>query len=230
MKVWYGIVKRSVSALLSVSVATVSMWGADAPVFGTVVFAERAHVGQAGVSAGTTLFSGDVLNTEEAGGAQVRAGAARLQLAPVSRVAWGSESGTPAATLMAGTATFSTAKSRAFVLRMATATVRAKSDEPTIGSVTYVNARELNVSCTRGTLVFAVDDDTMEVASGSAYHVILDPDMGMPAPGKDPANAWGSQKPKKSGKNKFIFFWLFGGAAVAGAVGVILALESADKP
>jgi hypothetical protein len=47
---------------------------------GTVVYADRAHVGAGKASVGATVFSGDKLSTEQSGGVQVRASAARLLL------------------------------------------------------------------------------------------------------------------------------------------------------
>jgi hypothetical protein len=220
------------SIVLSLSLAATPICGVPAPAFGTILFADRAHVGTAAASIGTTILNGDSLHTEELGSLQVRAGAARLLLSASSRVTWSAEAEAPAATLTAGTATFSTADSKAFALRMATAVIRPKGDEPTVGSVTFLNPKELTVQCSRGVLVLAVDDDTLEISGGTAYHVILDPDPSMAAAAaKDPTNAWGSnQKPKKSGKNRFIFFWIFGGAAVAALLARHFAVESPDRP
>lgn len=219
------------SIALSLALAGLPIQAASVPAFGMIVSADRAHVGTAVASVGTTVLAGDSLNTEELGSIQVRAGAARLLLSASSRVTWGAEAGGPAATLNAGTATFFTVES-AFALRMATAVIRPKGDEATIGSVTYLNPKELTVQCTRGTLVLAVEDDTLEILAGTAAHVILDPDPSMAAAAaKDPKNAWGSnQQPKKSGKNRFIFFWIFGGAALATWLGIHFAMESPDKP
>lgn len=226
------LISRSLSVVLSLSLVGMPMRAAPVPVFGTIVSADRAHVGSAAASVGTTVLAGDNLNTEELGSIQVRAGAARLLLSASSRVTWGVETGAPAATLHGGTATFSTADSKAFALRMATAVIRPKGDEATIGMVTFLNPKELTVQCSRGTLILAVEDDTLEILAGTAAHVILDPDPGMgAAAAKDPKNAWGSnQQPKKSGKNRFIFFWIFGGVALATWLGIHFAMESPEKP
>ena len=69
------------AAVLSVTLATVPLMGAPtATVLGTVVTAERAHVGDGIASIGTTVFGGDRLSTEDQGRVQIRAGAARLLL------------------------------------------------------------------------------------------------------------------------------------------------------
>jgi hypothetical protein len=69
------------AAVLSVTLATAPLMGAPkATVLGTVVTAERAHVGDGIASIGTTVFGGDRLSTEDQGSVQIRAGAARLLL------------------------------------------------------------------------------------------------------------------------------------------------------
>jgi hypothetical protein len=169
-----------------------------------------------------------------AGSLQVRAGAARLVLTASSRLVWGVEDGSPSATLTGGTAAFSTAGAKAFVLHVGTATFKPQGDEPTVANVTYVNAKELVVRCSRGAVLIAVEDDVRVVSEGTAYHVLLDPvaapaaAAGVPAP---PApGSWGQNRPPiKAGKSKFIWYAI----AFTGIVTFFVlyeALESPDKP
>lgn len=221
------LLKISSAVTLSFSLLITSISGAPAAGFGTVVSAEQAHVGRAAASVGTTIFSGDSLDTEKLGSLQVRAGAARLMLSGSSRVTWGAEASMPAATLTAGTATFSTANSKAFALRVATAVIRPKGEEPTIGSVAVLNPKELTVRCSRGALTLTVVDDTLEIPEGTAYHIVLDPNANVAT---DDPKTWGTnQQPKRSGRNRFIFFLIFFGAA-ATAFAIHEALESPDRP
>ncbi len=216
--------------LIAASISTAST-SASAPGFGTVVSAEHAHVGRAAASIGTTIFSGDSLDTEQFGSMQVRAGAARLMLSGASRVTWGTEEGAAAATLKNGTAIFSTANSKAFALHASSAVIRPNSDAPTIGKVTIVSAKELTVSCSRGTLAISVDDDTKTIAEGTAYRVVLDPDQQQASDNSGAqSNSNGKPKqPRKAGKDRFLLFVIiFGGAATG--VGLYYALESPDKP
>lgn len=214
------------AVVLSFGLIGASISNATTPGFGTIVSAQHAHVGRTAASVGTTIFSGDSLDTEELGVLQVRAGAARLLLPAASRVAWGTEDGMAAATLKNGTAIFSTANAKAFVLRASNAVIRANGDGPTVGSVSLVSAKELRVSCSRGTLAISVDDDTKTVDEGMAYRVVLDPDSVADDNNAPP----GEQKPpKKAGKNKFLMFVLFGGAALTGIL-LYYALESPAAP
>src|SRR5258705_3822518 len=97
-----GSLSVTVSIVLSVNLLAAPTCGGSPLGLGTVVSADRAHVGTAAASAGSTVFSGDKLDTEQAGNLQIRAGAARLVLTSSSKVVWGAEDGAPSATLTGG--------------------------------------------------------------------------------------------------------------------------------
>src|ERR1700681_655843 len=219
------------SLLLSISLVAPTVSGNSPPAgMGTVVSAYQAHVGTAAASAGTTLFAGDQLDTEETGSLQLRAGSARLLLTAKSGVNWGIEAGMPLATLTRGGAVFSTAGARALALKAGTAIFRPQTDEPTVGNVTILGPKELVVRCSRGALTIAVDDDIRVIPEGTSYRVILDaeaaPRAGEPAP--SPAS-WGNNRPIHPGKSKFLWYAI-GVTALVTWYAVSEALESPAKP
>jgi hypothetical protein len=227
-----GSLSVTVSIVLSISLLATSSFGGSPLGLGTVVTADRAHVGTAAASAGSIVFAGDKLDTEQAGNLQIRAGGARLVLTGSSRVVWGAEDGAPSATLTGGTAAFSTSNAKAFVLHAGTAVFRPRDNEPTVANVTLLNAKELVVRCSRGALLIGVDDDVRVVPEGTAYHVVLDPDAAIPAgalPAGTARSSWGQERPIKSGKSKFIWYAI---AFTAIVTGVLLweVLESPDRP
>jgi hypothetical protein len=219
------------SALLSLTLIVFPVCGSPTAILGTVVSAERARVGRAAASVGTTVFNGDQLDTEQTGSIQVRAAAARLLLSGSSRVTWHTDEGAPSATLTAGTATFSTVNSKAFTLLVATAAIRPQGNEPTVGNVTVLNPKELTVRCTRGVLTISVGEDTREIPEGLAYHVVLDPDAAASASAaaSDNTGPAGQKQPRRTGKSMFIWF-VIGVTALATAIAVHEALESPDRP
>jgi hypothetical protein len=229
-----GSLSISLSILLSVSLSAAPIWGNSGLGLGTVVSAERAHVGTGAASAGATVFAGDRLDTEQLGSLQIRAGAARLLLKGSSRIVWGGGEGGPSATLTRGTAAFSTANARAFVLHAGTAVFRPQGNEPTVANVTLLNPKELIVRCSRGALLIGVDDDVRVIPEGTAYRVVLDPAAAaaaaaVPAPAAPAPASWGQNQPIKAGKSKFIWYAI----AFAGVVtwfAVSEALESPDRP
>jgi hypothetical protein len=197
--------------------------------FGTVVSSDRGHVGSAAATVGTTVLSGDTLETDKFGSLQVRAGAARLLLTSASQVTWANEESGASATLKNGTAIFSTANAKAFSLHAGTALIRPNSDAATVGSVTILSPKELAVSCSHGALAISVEDDTKIVSEGTAYRVVLDPDDPQGQDTSNPPPVFQQKTPRKSGRDRFLMFILIF-AGVGTAIGVYLALESPDRP
>jgi|SRR5882724_750327 len=204
------------------------VYAANVSGLGTVVYADRANVGSATASVGSTVFGGDRIVTAASGSLQVRAGAARFLLSSASSAILLQEETSAAAILTAGSATFSTAKENAFALHVFTAVVRPNSSSPTIGQVTVLGRNEMIVRSTRGTLACTVDGETRVIGEGEAYHVVMLPE-GSAAQGPAGAGRGSGGAPVRAGKSKAIYY-------IAGAVGVITilaihaALESPDRP
>ncbi len=221
----------SLAALLSLSLVTAPAFASPSSSLGTVVYADRALVGTAVASAGATVFGGDRLSTDPSGSVQIRAGAARLQLASSTIATLMNDDAGPAATLNAGSATFSTANSKAFSVRFANALISPATDQPTIGRVTVLGPKEFVVKSTRGALTIAVEDDVREIPEGAGYRIVLDTSAAAPDPqGPRGAGTKGiGGPPVKAAKNKFIWYAI----AVTAAVSVWAiheALESPDRP
>lgn len=224
----FSITRALVATSLSISLLVSPLWATPSAAFGTVVFANRALVGSANVSVGATVFSGDRLTTDDVGSVQVRAGAARFLLASKSIATLSQDEATPAATLTAGSATFSTANSKAFVLHVASATIRPNTDQPTIGKVTVLNPKELVVQSLRGSLQIAVEDDVREIPEGGAYRVVLDPNADPQGPRGAGTKGIGGP-PIKAAKSRFIWYAI-AITAVATFFAVREAYESDYKP
>ena len=215
--------------LLSLTLLISPLWAAPSAALGTVVFANRARVGDAGTSVGATVFSGDRLSTDNAGTVQVRVGAARLLLSSSSIATLAQGETGPSATLTTGTATFSTANLRAFALHVATAVVRPNTDQPTIGKITVLGPKELIVKSVRGSLQIAVEEDVREIPEGAAYRVVLDPNAPPPQGPRGAGTKGMGGPPVKGAKSNFIWYAI----AITGAVTAYViseALESPDKP
>jgi hypothetical protein len=222
------------AALTFTLVAMPVLAGPSTTVLGTIVTADKAHVGEGAAAVGTTVYGGDRLSTELEGTVQIRAGAARLLLLSASAADVNDTDGSPYAKLVRGTATFSTGNSHAFTLFASKAAIRAQSDSPTIGQVTYLNDKELLVSSKRGPLTISVDGETELIAEGTTYHVYLDPasapqepqGAGSGAPG--PGGGRGNGSPLKAGRSRFLIFAV-GITGIATYFAVSEALESADR-
>src|SRR3989440_8118325 len=197
---------RIIAALLSYTLLTRPVWAAPSSSLGTVVYADRAHVGAAQASVGATVFSGDRLSTEQTGSGQVRAGAARVLLSSASSATFAQEDVSPAATLTIGSATFSTANSKAFAFHVASAGIRPNTNQPTIGQVTGLNAKEMFVKSSRGSLRIAVENGGRGIPEGAAYRVGLDLNAPIPQGARVAGTKGYGGSPVKAAKNRFIWY------------------------
>jgi len=224
--------REIVAAVLTSCLLMAPAWGASAGALGTVVASDRASLDGTGAAVGTTVFDGDKLSTADAGSIQLRAGAARFLLSASSVATVREDGGTPEATLLRGTATFSTANAQAFALNALTAVIKPKSDDPTVGQVTMLGEKQLLVKCTKGALTITVGDDSRVIAEGGAYRIVLDPsaEEAQDQPPPQGAGTKGSGRPPlMAAKSKFVWY----AAAVSAAVTVWAihqALESPDRP
>lgn len=210
--------------------------GASAPTVGTITSAIGAHIGAASATVGATVFGGDKLSTQQTGTLQIRTGAARLMLSASSIATVADSNGTPSATLEMGTAIFSTANAKAFVLHASTAEIRAETDAPTVAQVTYVNSKELIVRSTRGSLAITVDGETQFVPEATSYRVILDPDSYLEtAHAADPQGPEGAGakaktgRPLRAGRSRFLLLAIVV-TGVATGVALYEVLQSPDRP
>lgn len=221
--------------VLSAQFVLSTAMGAATPAIGTVTSAVGAHVGATSATVGATIFDGDKLSTQETGTLQIRAGAARLMLSGASTATIADASGTPSATLQQGTAIFSTANARAFVLHASTADIRPATDAPTVAQVTYVNSKELVVRSTRGSVAITVEGETQTIPEAGAYRVVLDPDSYLETaatPAQGPAGAGAERtrnRPLSAGRSRFLLIAIVL-SGVATGVALYEVLESPHKP
>lgn len=222
--------RESLAAILALFMALLPAWGASPAALGTIISAERAHVGTSGASVGATVFSGDQLSTEEAGSMQIRAGGARFMLSASSSASLlAVNDGPPSARLFSGTAVFSTAGAKAFTLYADKAHIRPQTDEPTIAQVSIVSARELTVRSTRGPLIISVDDEMQIVPSGSAYRVILDPTKEELAVASQGSAVYSGRSPTPPGRTRFLLIAIVITGVIT-AIAIDEALESPSDP
>jgi len=200
---------------------------------GTIITADHARVGGSSAEVGTTVFAGDRLATDPLGSVQIRAGAARLLLHGASAAIVNDTDGAPSAKLVQGSATFSTGNARAFTLFASRAAIRAESDAPTIGQVTYLSEKELLVASKRGPLVVTVDGETQLIPEGASYRVLLDimaqgPEGAGTGKDKDQNKRRGGP-PLRAGRSYFVPVAI-GLTAVVTGLAISEALESPDRP
>jgi hypothetical protein len=217
--------------ILSCSLLQTPVSRASSSSLGTIVYADRAHLGAGNASVGATIFPGDTLRTEPGGSLQIRVGATRLLLSSSSSATLTQQDDRSAAILTDGSAVFSTANSKAFAFHVSAAVIRPGTDLPTIGQLTVLNPREFLVKSIRASLRLAVGDDVREIPEGVAYRIVLDPAAAEPGP-QGPRGAGAKRHsglPRFPGKDKFI--WIpISFATVVTVRAVHEAFESPDRP
>jgi hypothetical protein len=194
-----------------------------------VTHAERAHVGEAAASAGSTVFDGDQFSTEAGGALRITGSFLRLQLDAQSiltlRRPADAEDGVEA-DLASGTLVFSMARSGSIKVVANEASIQPAANAATVAHVRVVNPKELRIYAQRGGLEFSYHGESEVIAEGSAYRVLLDPSEKELAAFSDSEEAR-----KKPGKPHTKFLLLVIAIAAGVAIPVLIhALESPDRP
>jgi len=194
-----------------------------------VTHAERAHVGEAAASAGSTVFDGDQLSTEAGGSLRITGPSLRLQLDAQSILTLrrpANAEDAMEADLASGTLVFSAARNGSVTVVANEASIQPADNAATVAHIRVVNPKELRIYAQRGALEFSYHGESELIAEGAAYRVLLDPSE------KELAAFSDSEEAKKKIVKPHIKFLLLAIAIAAGVVIPVLinALESPDRP
>ncbi len=161
--------------------AVLLIWNSVPPtpaVLGVVMGADRAHLNNAAVSEGATVYDGDRCSTEAGGMMLLHGEAASLDLAEESAVLVRSRVNgeqSMQAELSRGTLVFRASRAAALEIAVLEALIRPAKDVPTIGRATVAGPKELRIYARRGSLQFSYGGNTQTISEGESYRVILDP-------------------------------------------------------
>lgn len=196
---------------------------------GMVLHAERAHVGEAEVSAGCTIFPGDRVSTDAGGALRISIPSLMLQLGAQSSVVVGlapSSDASILAELASGSLVFSATSTGRIAVEANQAIVQPTANAAAIAQVRVVNPKELRIFAQRGALEFSYHGESEAIPEGRAYRVFLDPSEA------EIAAASGAEKDRKSPtKHHLKFLFVAIGVAIAVAIPLLVrALESPDSP
>ena len=222
------ILRRTFAAVAAASLLSAST-SPTAPVpWGIVTQADKAHLGEAAASVGSTVYHGDRLSTEAGGTLRVAAGGVTLQLDSGSSLIV-SRSAAPtndiSGELASGTVVFSAAPMLNVTIIAEDAYIRPAANVRTIAHVRVVNHKELRISADRGPVEFSYHGEARIINEGKAYRVLLDPSERESAALGSGQNTNAPTKPPR----KFLFIAI-GMAAGITVFAVMHALESPDRP
>src|SRR5258708_869964 len=222
-----SVLRRQFAALVAASLL-VGQSPAKVVPLGMVTHAERAHVGEAAASVGSTIYDGDRLSTEAGGVLRISGPYLTLQLDAQSILTlWrpASKEGSVEADLACGTLVLSAARNGSVSVVADDALIRPAASAATLAHIRVVNPKELRIYAQRGALEFSYHGESKVVAEGAAYRVLLDPsEKEAVALESEPAN----QKPPMV-HHKFLLIAIAIPAGTPTSLGVH-DMESPDKP
>lgn len=207
-------------AVLVVSLLDLPVLASGVKPLGIVVQSQAAKLGNTVAAMGTTIYPGDSLSTEAGGMMRLRFGTGQLYLFSASSATVAQESNAVQATILCGTAAFSTSEGDPLDLVLPEGILRAANGQPAYGQVTIVGPNEAIIAAMRGSLVLDNDGELHTIDAGSSYRVTMVPES-------DDA-----QSPTRARKRRRLIFALilFGSAAIASALIYNHFSESPSKP
>jgi hypothetical protein len=184
-------------AILIAGLLNIPAYAADEKPLGLVTQAENAHIGNAKVSIGTTIFPGDTIATEAGGTLRLNFGSSQLYLLSASSATLSQNASATMVHAMVGHGTvgFSSTGTDHIELEIPQGILRAANSEPAYGQVTVVGPLEVIISTYRGTLSLDHDGEVRDIPAGRSYRVTmeLEPAVAAAQP-QAPAGVGGSNK------------------------------------
>jgi hypothetical protein len=163
-------------AILIAGLLNIPAYAADEKPLGLVTQAENAHIGNAKVAIGTTIFPGDTLATEAGGALRLNFGSSQLYLLSASSATLSQNASATMvhAVVGHGTVGFSSNGTDHIELEIPQGILRAANSEPAYGQVTIVGPLEVVISTYRGTLSLDHDGEVRDIQAGRSYRVTMD--------------------------------------------------------
>ena len=232
----------TLSALLPV----MPLYPAQTLAGGVVLDADRARIGSGPVTAGASVYSGDVLSTENDGHAQVRIGQTRFGLQGDTQVAFFSGINGAVAELRHGTVIVSNSATEGFEIFASDVRIVPTSDRPILGQVTLNSPCDVQITSEHGKLEATVGKETKTIEDAHSYNVRPDfmvHDTRVPAVSPDDseyhrghrhtscaaAATHGTRAPVAAATSHFSIAVVVGGGVIT-VIAIKKALESPDRP
>jgi len=166
--------KPYIVAILALSLISIPSFAANEKPLGLVTQAQAAHLGNATVVIGTSVYTGDTLTTDEGGTVRMRVGGSQFFLLASSSATLSANSSAVNASVDRGTVGFSSNGEDQIALEIPEGILRAANGQPAYGQVTILSPLEVIISASRGTLVLDNDGELHEIPAGKSYRVTMD--------------------------------------------------------
>jgi len=223
------------SSLIAALIATLACaplfaYGSENPSsvqpFATVTQASSALLDHATAAIGSTVYPGDVMQTDPTGSLRLRSRDAQFYMLSDSITSLEkSDPGLLRATLSRGTAGFASGSEDIVEIDTADATIRSRAGIPSHGRITVVRPGELLVSSIHGSFDITVDGNTQTIADGQSYRAVI-------TEAKDPfaTGGQGVQPTVRSHRRLLELILLGVGLALAIGIGFYINHELTESP
>ncbi len=238
--------KFYLAAIVSVSFALTPIHAAQTKALGMILDSQGGHIGAANTSAGTSVYPGDILNTDADGTLTVRIGRTTYQLLGDTSVAFFPGASSPIAELRHGTINVSNnTTSEGFEIYASDVRIVSDTARPIQSQISLKSRCELMVSSQEGVVNVVAGSEKRSVDHDHAYRVVpehsVDDSREAISP-EDPnyhknhshvvcaaALAQAGKAPVLAGSSHFTELAL-GAAGIIVTVVTIKAYESPDRP
>ncbi len=170
------VARYAVTALLISSMLYLPANAASQKALGLVIQAQLAHLDSADAAIGTTVYSGDSLDTQDGGNLRLRVGASQLYLLSESAATFAPDADGAHVTVIRGTVGILSMNSSPIELETPLGTVCAAKGSAAYGQVRIAGPEEMIVSAYRGNLVIDREGEERTVEAGKSYDVKLEAD------------------------------------------------------
>jgi len=240
--------RSALSWVLSSLLPVMPLYAAQAPGAGVVMDADRARVGNGPVTAGASVFDGDVISTESDGHAQVRIGKTQFQLQGDTQVALFSGANGAVVELRHGTLIVSNnTPLEGFEIYASDVRIIPTTDRPILGQVTLNSPCDVQITSQHGKLEARAGKETKTIEDAHSYDVRPEftvEDSRVPAISPDASDFHRGHRhsscaaaPENHGLRAAVaaggshFEIAVGvGVGIIGVIGIKKALESPDRP
>ena len=210
--------RRILACTLAFLLAGISLPAQDSAI-AVITQSTSAHLNTAAASAGTNIYDGDRLGTEDKGTLSLRTGPVQVNLLANSVLVMNRGTSGLNPRLERGTVVFSTIGAEQLEVRAADVRVRPQSPVPTVGQLTLGDC-DLVVTSRTASLEVIAGNETKIVEEGKSYRVFLD---------RPCASSNARRPPIMAGHSRFLQITLIA-VGTATVIAVDEALESPDRP
>ena len=160
--------RASLVAMLIGTLINAPVYGSPLKPSGTITQAETTWIDRTVATVGTTVYPGDTLRTEDSGSVRIRSGLAQFYMMSGSEARVEDAQNGIRATVLKGTAGFSSGPSDIVELNALNVRIRSLDGQPAHGRVSIAGATQLVVTSFKGAFEVSIDGDTHTIPDGTS--------------------------------------------------------------